>query len=138
TITIAGWPGSSHIAIGSADCNGSGCHTTANVNPGGWKIGSASITAPTLSVAGHTTIAAAGVAGCSNCHETAPYLGMIAGSNTSAGDSRPTTTLDSRHPATGDCGNCHTTAPTFAPDVLATTPSQHIPTPARSPRAQTP
>ncbi|TLY57402.1 MAG: hypothetical protein E6K48_14945, partial [Gammaproteobacteria bacterium] len=131
TIAIVGWPGSSHIPIGSSDCNGSGCHSTANVNPGGWKIGSASITAPTLSVAGHTTIAAAGVAGCSNCHETAPYLGMIAGSNTSAGDSRPTTTLDSRHPATGDCGNCHTTAPTFALDVTAGKPSNHIPTSAR-------
>ena len=128
TITIAGWPGSSHIPIGSADCNGSGCHTTANVNPGGWKTGSASITAPTLSVAGHTTIAAAGVAGCMNCHATAPYMGMIASSNTAAGDSRPNTTLDSKHPATGDCGNCHTTAPTFALDVTAGKPSNHIPT----------
>src|SRR5213080_1887744 len=131
TITITGWPGSSHFPIGSADCNGSGCHTTANVNPGGWKTGSASITAPTLSVAGHATIAAAGVSGCVNCHATAPYMGMIASSNTAAGDSRPNTTLDSRHPATGDCGNCHTTAPTFALDVTAGKPSNHIPTSAR-------
>ncbi len=132
TITIAGWPGSSHIPIGSADCNGSGCHTTANVNPGGWKTGSASITTPTLTVAGHTTIAAAGVSGCMNCHATAPYMGMIASSNTAAGDSRPNTTLDSKHPTTGDCGNCHVTSPTFAANLLPTAgkPTNHIPTTA--------
>src|SRR5437763_1394623 len=115
-----------HPAVSALTC--ASCHTTANVNPGGWKTGSASITAPTLSVAGHTTIAAAGVAGCMNCHATAPYMGMIASSNTAAGDSRPNTTLDSKHPATGDCGNCHTTAPTFALDVTAGKPSNHIPT----------
>src|SRR5438045_7092588 len=63
-----------------------------------------------------------------NCHATAPYMGMIASSNTAAGDSRPNTTLDSKHPATGDCGNCHTTAPTFALDVTAGKPSNPIPT----------
>src|SRR5207302_9813073 len=51
---------------------------------------------PTLTVAGHTTIASGGVSGCSNCHETAPYLGMMASSNTAAGDSRPNTTLEDR------------------------------------------
>jgi hypothetical protein len=75
-----------HIPIGSLDCNGSGCHTTGNVNPGGFNIGSANISNPTLNVAGHTTVAAA-VASCQTCHETAPYQGMIASSATAAGDS---------------------------------------------------
>jgi hypothetical protein len=132
TITIAGWPGSSHFPIGTADCNGSGCHSTANVNAGGFKMGTASISSPTLNVAGHATIASAGVAGCSNCHETAPYSGMMASSNTAAGDSRPNTTLDSKHPTTGDCGNCHVTTPTFATNLLPTAgkPTNHIPTTA--------
>src|SRR5207302_6374540 len=85
---------------------------------------------PTLTVAGHTTIASGGVSGCSNCHETAPYLGMMASSNTAAGDSRPNTTLDSKHPTTGDCGNCHVTSPTFAANLLPTAgkPTNHVPT----------
>src|SRR5204863_202023 len=118
----------------------SGCHTTANVNPGGWKTGSASITTPTLTVAGHTTIAAAGVSGCMNCHATAPYMGMIASSTTAAGDSRPNTTLDSKHPTTGDCGNCHVTSPTFAANLLPTAgkPTNHIPTTAPCAQCHTP
>src|SRR5207244_9206983 len=48
-----------HIPIGSLDCNGSGCHSTSNVNAGGFNIGSASVNSPTLTVAGHTTVAAA-------------------------------------------------------------------------------
>ncbi|HLQ08650.1 MAG TPA: hypothetical protein VK128_06275, partial [Steroidobacteraceae bacterium] len=132
TITIAGWPGGSHFPIGTADCNGSGCHSTANVNPGGFKMGTASISAPTLTVAGHATIAAAGVAGCSNCHQTASYTGMMASTSTAAGDSRPNATLDPKHPTTGDCGNCHVTAPTFASNLLPTAgkPTNHIPTTA--------
>jgi hypothetical protein len=129
TITIVGWPGGSHIPIGSSDCNGSGCHSTANVNPGGWKIGSASITTPTLTVAGHVTVAAGGVAGCMNCHESSPYMGMMASSSSAAGDSRPTA-FDSRHPTTGECNSCHTTTPTFAADVTAGKPSNHVPTSA--------
>ena len=66
-----------HIPIGGLDCNGSGCHTTANVNTGGFNIGSANLNSPTLTVAGHTTVAAA-VAACQTCHESAPYQGMIA------------------------------------------------------------
>ncbi|TLZ27568.1 MAG: hypothetical protein E6K27_05050, partial [Gammaproteobacteria bacterium] len=73
-MTIVGWPGSSHFPIGTADCNASGCHSTSNVNPGGFKLAAASLTSPTLTVAGHTTIAAHGVAGCQGCHESAPYL----------------------------------------------------------------
>jgi hypothetical protein len=129
TITIVGWPGSSHFPIGSADCNGSGCHTTASVNPGGFKMGSASITAPTLNVAGHTTVASAGVSGCMNCHETAPYVGMMASSATAAADSRPQA-FDKAHPATGDCNGCHTTSPPFAANVTAGKPTNHIPTSA--------
>src|ERR1700731_2530692 len=69
-----------HIPIGSLDCNGSGCHTTGNVSPGGggFQLGAASVSAPTLTVPGHTTVAKA-VSGCTTCHETAPYLGMAAG-----------------------------------------------------------
>src|SRR5207245_7262380 len=89
---------------GSLDCNGSGCHTTGNVNTGGFKLGAASLTAPTLSVAGHTTVAAA-VAACQTCHESGPYIGMIVSSATAWGDSRPQA-FDKVHPATGDCNGC--------------------------------
>jgi hypothetical protein len=117
-----------HIPIGTLDCNGSGCHTTSNVNAGGFNIGTASITAPTLNTAGHATVAAA-VAGCQQCHQAAGYLGMIAGTATTAGDSRPLAALDAIHPTTGDCGDCHTTTPTFAKDVsTGTKPANHIPT----------
>jgi hypothetical protein len=117
-----------HIPIGSLDCSGSGCHTPANVNPGGFQIGAANISSPTLNVAGHTTVAAA-VAACQTCHETAPYQGMIASSATTAGDSRPTA-FDKAHPTAGDCSGCHTTTPTFATDQTgsATKPANHIPT----------
>src|SRR4029077_16860607 len=77
TMTIVGWPGASHFPIGTADCNGSGCHSTSNVNPGGFKMGAANVSSPTLNVTGHSTIASAGVAGCQTCHETAPYTGML-------------------------------------------------------------
>src|SRR6202035_1104722 len=130
TITIVGWPGSNHIPIGSLDCNGSGCHTATNVNPGGFKLGTANIASPTLSVAGHATVKAA-VAACQTCHEAAAYLGMLAGTNTVAGDSRPTSTLDAKHPTSGDCVSCHTTSPTFATDQTAgALPPKHIPTTA--------
>src|SRR5207302_283025 len=101
-----------------------------NVNTGGFKLGAASLTAPTLSVAGHTTVAAA-VSGCQSCHETAPYLGMMASTATTAGDSRPTA-LDKAHPTSGDCGaSCHTTTPIFATNQTAgAKPSNHIPTSA--------
>src|SRR5207248_10434459 len=85
-VTLVTTPGN-HIPIGTLDCNGSGCHSTTNVNPGGFKLGTASIASPTLSVAGHTTVAAVGA--CTTCHETAPYLGMLASTGSSAGDSRP-------------------------------------------------
>lgn len=119
-----------HIPIGSLDCNGSGCHTTANLNTGGFTLGTANINAPTLTVSGHSTVAAA-VPACQTCHQAAPYLGMIASTNTAAGDSRPSAALDSAHPSSGDCGGCHTTAPTFAGDVVAgAKPANHIPTTA--------
>src|SRR5438034_2585720 len=121
-----------HIPIGNVDCNGSGCHTPGNVNPGGggFKLGNPSISSPTLNAAGHTTLAVVGT--CASCHESAPYLGMMASTSTAAGDSRPNATLDSKHPTTGDCGNCHVTTPTFATDLLPTAgkPSNHIPTTA--------
>jgi len=74
-VTITSTPGN-HIPIGSLNCNGSGCHSTTNVNPGGFNIGTANINNPTLTTAGHSTIAAA-VGSCQTCHETAPYLGML-------------------------------------------------------------
>src|SRR5207244_7958168 len=52
-ITIVTNP-SNHFPFGSLDCNGSGCHTTGNVNPGGFKLGAARLTAPPPHVAGHT------------------------------------------------------------------------------------
>jgi hypothetical protein len=127
-VTIATTP-SNHFPIASLDCNGAGCHTTANVNPGGFLIGTANISTPTLTVAGHTTVAA-GVAGCQTCHQSAAYVGMIASTNTTAGDSRPSSVLDASHPTTGDCNGCHTTTPTFATDLTGTAakPTNHIPT----------
>src|SRR5204862_293683 len=123
---------SNHIPFGTLDCNRSGCHTMTNVTAGGggFKLGSASLTAPTLSVAGHTTVAAA-VAACQTCRETAPYIGMIASSTTAWGDSRPQT-FDKAHPATGDCKGCHTTPPTFATNQSGSSakPANHIPTTA--------
>ena len=59
-ITIVGTASTNHMPIGNLDCNGSGCHSTSNVNPGGFRLGAASITAPTLNVAGHTTVAGQG------------------------------------------------------------------------------
>ncbi len=127
-ITIVSTP-SNHMPVGSLDCSGSGCHTTKNVNPGGFKISAASLTAPTLTVAGHTTVAAA-VSGCQTCHETAPYVGMLVSSATVAGDSRPTA-FDKAHPTSGDCNSCHTTTPTFASNQTAgAKPANHIPTTA--------
>ena len=131
TITIVGWPGSNHIPIGALDCNGSGCHTTSNVAPGGggFKLGAASVSAPTLTVAGHTTVAVVGA--CSTCHESAPYLGMLVSTAATWGDSRPTA-YDSKHPTSGDCSTCHTTTPTFATNQSGSSakPSNHIPTTA--------
>src|SRR5215469_9721867 len=127
-ITIVGWPGNNHIPVGSLDCNGSGCHSTTNVNAGGFKLGTASINTPTLNATGHTTVATA-VTACQTCHQNAQFLGMIGGTNTTAGDSRPTTALDKSHPTTGDCGSCHTTTPTFASDITGGgKPANHIPT----------
>src|SRR5207237_1903548 len=126
TVTIMPTP-SNHIPIGSVDCNGSGCHSTANVNPGGFRIGAASVSAPTLSVAGHATVAVVGA--CSTCHEAAPYLGMMVSTATAWGDSRPQA-YDKAHPASGDCNGCHTTSPTFATNQMGSSakPANHIPT----------
>src|SRR6202043_2484790 len=85
-ITIVSTP-SNHFPIGSLDCNGSGCHSTSNVNPGGFKVGAASLTAPTLPAPGPTPVATA-VPSCQPCHETSPYVGMLASTATTAGDSR--------------------------------------------------
>ncbi|TLY70409.1 MAG: hypothetical protein E6K47_04255, partial [Gammaproteobacteria bacterium] len=127
-VTLVTTPGN-HIPIGTLDCNGSGCHSTTNVNAGGFKLGTASTANPTLTVAGHTTVAAA-VSGCQTCHETSPYVGMIASTSTAAGDSRPTA-FDKNHPTSGDCTGCHTTTPTFATDQTGNAkPANHIPTSA--------
>src|SRR5207249_1120757 len=127
-VTIVSTP-TNHIPIGTLNCNGSGCHSTANVNPGGFRIGAASVSAPTLSVAGHATVAAVGA--CSTCHETGPYLGMMVSTATSWGDSRPQA-YDKAHPASGDCNGCHTTTPTFATNQMGSSakPANHIPTSA--------
>jgi hypothetical protein len=123
-IAVVTTPGN-HIPIGSLDCNGSGCHSTSNVNPGGFRLGAANLSSPTLSVAGHSTVA--GMT-CMSCHESAPYMGMLA-STTTASDSRPT--FDALHPTTGDCSGCHTTAPTFTTNQSSTAlPPKHIPTTA--------
>src|SRR5437764_986226 len=128
TITIVGAP-ANHFPVGSLDCNGSGCHTTGNVNAGGFKLGTASTSSPTLTIVGHTTVAAA-VSSCATCHESAPYVGMMASSATAWGDSRPQA-FDKLHPVAGDCSGCHTTTPTFATDMTPSAkPANHIPTTA--------
>src|SRR5204863_293930 len=126
-VTIVSTP-SNHFPIGTLDCNRSGCHSTTNVNAGGFKLGTASMANPTLTVAGHTTVAAA-VSGCQTCHETSPYVGMVAGTASTWGDSRPQA-FDKTHPASGDCNGCHTTSPTFATNQSGSSakPSNHIPT----------
>src|SRR5205807_5387647 len=85
-VTIVSTP-ANHIPIGSLDCNGSGCHSTQNVNAGGFKLGTANISNPTLTVAGHATVAAA-VAACATCHESASYAGMTASTSITAGSSQ--------------------------------------------------
>ena len=60
-VTIA-TTSANHIPIGNLDCNGSGCHTTANVNPGGFKLGSANINSPTLNTSLDTRLSRAAVA----------------------------------------------------------------------------
>jgi hypothetical protein len=133
TITIVGFPGSPpHFPIGTADCGNSGCHTTSNVNTGGFKIGNANVSNPTLTPAGHTTISNAGVSGCQGCHQSAQYTGMMVGASMSVmGDDRPTK-YDGAHPISGDCNSCHSTTPTFASNQSgsSTKPSNHIPTTA--------
>jgi hypothetical protein len=129
-ITIVSTTGINHIPIGNLDCDGSGCHTTAKVTAGGFRIGAANVNAPTLNVAGHTTVAGQ-VGACTSCHETAPYVGMIASTSSTAGDSRPNATLDKSHPTTGDCNGCHTNTPTFSSNVTGgSKPANHIPTTA--------
>jgi hypothetical protein len=73
------------------------------------------------------------VSGCQTCHQSAQFLGMVASTSTTAGDSRPTAALDPNHAqgqlATGDCSSCHTTTPTFASDASGgSKPANHIPT----------
>jgi hypothetical protein len=128
-MTIVGWPGSNHIPIGSLDCNGSGCHTTTNVSAGGFKLGTANVASPTLSVAGHATVAAVGP--CTTCHQAAPYMGMVPSTATAWGDSLPTA-YDKAHPTSGECSTCHTTTPTFATNQSGSSakPTNHIPTSA--------
>src|SRR5439155_24810136 len=110
-------------------CNGSGCHTTTNVNAGGFNLGTASMANPTLPVAGHSSPARRAT-DLMTCHETAPYAGMLVSTATTAGDSRPTA-LDKLHPTTGDCNGCHTTTPTFGTDQTGNAkPANHIPTTA--------
>jgi hypothetical protein len=138
TITIVGLS-ANHIPTGAGsgvDCGSSGCHTTANVNPGGFFIRAASITVPTLNVAGHTSVGAA--SGCQSCHQSAQYQGMLVGSSMSAmGDDRPT--YDANHPASGDCLTCHSTTPTFATNQSGgSKPANHIPTSAPSPYTTAP
>ena len=120
-----------HIAIGSADCNGSGCHAANGGAAGGCKIGAPSVSSPTLTVAGHATIAGAGVSGCASCHEAANFMGMIVGTSATWGDSRPTTAYDKNHPTSGECSGCHTTTPTFSSNQTGNAkPANHIPTTA--------
>src|SRR3989440_9842850 len=74
-----------HIPIGNVDCNGSGCHTTANVNPGGVRIrpGNPSISTPTLDVHGHTAVAGVGTR--ARCAESRQGLGMLVDTSAAAG-----------------------------------------------------
>ena len=110
-VKIVSTSSTNHMPIGSLDCNGSGCHSTSNVSPGGFQLGAANINTPTLTIAGHTTVLGQ-VPACTSCHETSPYTGMIASTASTAGDSRPTA-LDPAHPTAGDCTSCHSSIRSF-------------------------
>src|SRR3569833_4379888 len=127
-VTITSTP-SAHIPTGTIDCGSSGCHGTSNVASGGFNLGAASITMPTLGTAGHSTVAAA-VPACQTCHQSAAFVGMVA-STTAPSDARPTASVDAGHPTSGDCSGCHTTTPTFSGNLTsAGKPANHIPTTA--------
>src|SRR5206468_5281750 len=86
------------------------------------------------SLAGHTSIATV-VSCCQTFHETSAYVGMVAGTASTWGDSRPQA-FDKAHPASGDCNGCHTTSPTFATNQMGSSakPATHIPT--NAPRSE--
>jgi hypothetical protein len=135
TIKIVGIA-ANHIPIGTADCGNSGCHTTANVNPGGFLIGAANPSNPTLNSAGHTSLKTGGITTCAQpCHESAPYLGMAPSTAGAWGDSRPPTNASydkTPHPTVAqgpECSSCHTTTPTFNSNQTGNAkPANHIPT----------
>ena len=117
-----------HIPIGSLDCNGSGCHTTANVHFRRIQLGAANITSPTLSVGGsyHGSRGRRGV-------PDLPRGGALPGNDRQHSAAPPGTpdppALDKNHPDEGDCGGCHTTTPTFSSDCHGSAkPANHIPT----------
>lgn len=113
-----------HIPVGSLDCASSGCHQSYAASST-FLIGPAALTAPTLNVSGHASVAAAGQGSCASCHEAGTsYAGMLT-STSSVSDVRPL--YDGNHPTSGDCATCHTTTPTFFANVVQR-PAGHIPT----------
>src|SRR5205814_3378864 len=113
-VTIVSTP-ANHIPIGSLDCNGSGCHGTTNVNAGGFNLGTANISSPTLTVAGHATVAAA-VPACATCHATSLYMGMTPSTALPGGDSRPGA-YDAPHHITPANTGCRTNSHATTPDL---------------------
>ena len=110
--------------------------------PAASSIGAASITSPDTD-RGRTHDGGGSGQRCQTCHETAPYVGMLASSATAAGDSRPTafdkSAPDQRRlqrlpyddadlptnqtggakpanhiPTNAPCAQCHTTAGNYA------------------------
>ncbi len=118
-----------HIPIGSTDCVA--CHANYTATGAVFKIGTGAgnINSPTLTVAGHTAVAAGGQTTCGTCH-TQPggtvYAGMLP-TQVGGGDQFPNATEDANHASyTGDCVTCHTTSPTFKTNAVAK-PAAHIP-----------
>jgi hypothetical protein len=79
---------------------------------------------------------AGGITTCAQpCHESAPYLGMMASTASAWNDSRPPTTASydkTPHPTATqgpECSSCHTTTPTFYSNQSGgSKPANHIPT----------
>jgi hypothetical protein len=122
----------SHIPIGTATCNASGCHAS-NFVTGGFHISGTPGTSPVLSVTGHAAVSSLTCASCHNNNAADLAFQGVAGQiylrpgNAVAGLSL----IDGAHAtgqlATNDCSQCHTTTPPFVGNNL---PNNHIPLPA--------
>jgi hypothetical protein len=123
----------SHIPIGTASCNASGCHTSNYVTGGFHLTGTPGTASAVLTATGHTAVASQA---CTSCHENNAanltfqgVLGQIylRPGNAAAGLSPVDATHATGTLATQDCSQCHNTTGPFVGNKL---PTNHIPLPA--------